>query len=85
MWILWLDGQMFGGRKMITQIVAPQYSKTAESTPLTKTQMKNCQRIVTLLGDNAFTFDWEETAEGAEFWESVYERLSAIADGEPLR
>ena len=70
---------------MITQIVAPAYDRAENSAPLTKAQMKNCRKIVDLLVDPQFTFDWEDAAEGPLFWESVYERLAAIAGGETLK
>lgn len=30
-------------------------------------------------------FTWDDTAEGSQFWESVVQRLEAIANGEPLK
>ena len=70
---------------MITKIVVPAYSQDDNSIPLTKAQMKNCRKMADLLIDPQFTFDWEYTAEGPLFWESVYERLAAIAGGETLK
>ena len=70
---------------MITQIVAPAYGQNANTTPLTKAQMATCRKIANLLNSPTLTFNWEDTAEGSGFWESVYERLLAIADGEALK
>lgn len=66
----------------ITQIVMPGHD--AEPSPsLTQKQRDACARAATEL---ITAFQWRESAEGEEFWSSVYGRLKGLGKGtEPLK
>jgi hypothetical protein len=70
----------------ITRISWPRYTKRAEEetprAPISRSQQKSAADAAFLLTQ---AFSWADTAEGGHFWESVWHRLRAISNGEPLR
>lgn len=67
----------------ITKIVPPQYdSNASEQNNLDDEHRKAARDAARKIID---TFEWDQTLEGEAFWRSVYDRLCAIANGEPLK
>lgn len=65
----------------IVKIVAP-YAQQAKTIYASSTQREAAQTAANSL---ITTFDWEDTAEGSDFWSSVYERLEQIAETGQLK
>lgn len=64
----------------ITKIPAPAYA-VEEGTASAEERRKTKEAADAL--DNSF--QWDDTAEGEDFWQAVYDRLEAIANGESLK
>jgi len=68
--------------RKITKIPAPAYKGDETERHASAADQEAANRAAAYLHDGFF---WEDTAEGRDFWRGVYDRLAAIADGEPLR
>lgn len=67
----------------ITKIVPPKYDSNAPKTNELPKFQRNQSRSAAQRIKNAF--HWDDTCEGHYFWLSIYTRLEAIANGEPLK
>lgn len=64
----------------IVKIVPPNPRAPSVMTP--SDLRPNAKKAAEALG---MAFDWEESTEGAKFWQSVYDRLNQIAQDGELR
>ena len=69
--------------KNITKIIPPAYeAEPKEENDLDCAEKEACGRAADAIH---FAFDWSKAGEGGAFWYSVYNRLVAIGNGEPLK
>ena len=68
--------------KEITKIDGLVYPPDECEAALPLERREECRQAARLIYS---AFVWADTAEGWDFWASLYERLNAISDGEPLR
>ena len=67
---------------MVTKISAPEYSGEEEPVYVHQTKRKHLYQAAEALLSG---FTWSQTAEGPDFWESLYYRLREMAGGEALK